>query len=155
VKLLVLKGVIKYSIKIVSLFIVLILMNSCDSKVENLKNKEMMDYILLLEEAVDSLNQKVDSLNSRVISLEEYRTNEILSKSSCFSDVPTEGKKIVCPNCNGEGSKYEVCGNCRGSGYSGNSKCYRCNDRYSSGPVGYRNSTCSVCNGRGRINEYE
>ncbi len=62
-KLIILKGIIQNSLKIVPLIIVLISLNSCDSKVENYKNNEMMDYILILETAVDSLNQNVDSLN--------------------------------------------------------------------------------------------
>ena len=154
----VLKGIIQNSMKIVPLIIVMILLNSCNSKVENYKNNEIMDYILILETAVDSLNQNVDSLNYRVRQLEERDKNQELI-TEMKAEGPKVDRKIVCPNCNGEGSKQETCGKCRGSGWSRNSRNLGCpycgtGGLNNQGP-GYNNITCSVCYGRGRINEYE
>jgi hypothetical protein len=154
-KLLVFKGIIQNSMKIIPLIIVSILLNSCDSKVENYKNNEMMDYILLLSEAVDSLNKNVDSLNFRLLKLEEGAKNQDLV-TEMNSEGPKVDRKIVCPNCNGEGSKHETCVKCRGSGYDyNNRRCYDCSRSNGHRGCGYVIITCNVCNGNGRINEYE
>jgi hypothetical protein len=155
----VLKGIIQNSMKIVPLIIVLILLNSCDSKVENLKDKEIMNYISSLEDAVDSLNQNVDSLNYRLIQLEEGSKNKELV-TEMRTDGPKVDRKIICPKCNGEGSIQVTCGKCRGSGWDVNHEnmgCLGCGATWgSSRPAkGYVNKTCNVCNGNGRINEYE
>ncbi len=157
-KLSILKAIFQNSMKIVPLIIVMILLNSCNSKRENLKNRVIMNYISSLEEAVDSLNQNVDSLNYRLLKLEEGAKNQDLV-TEMNSEGPKVDRKIVCPNCNGEGSKQETCGKCRGSGWSRNSRNLGCpycgtGGTNNQGP-GYNNITCSVCYGRGRINEYE
>lgn len=154
-KLSILKAIFQNSMKIVPLIIVMILLNSCNSKRENLKNRVIMNYISSLEEAVDSLNQNVDSLNFRLIQLEEGAKNQDLV-TEMNSEGPKVDRKIVCPNCNGEGSKHETCVKCRGSGYDyNNRRCYDCSRSNGHRGCGYVIITCNVCNGNGRINEYE
>jgi DnaJ-class molecular chaperone len=154
-KLSILKAIFENSMKIVPLIIVIILLNSCNSKRENLKNRVIMNYISSLKEAVDSLNQNVDSLNYRLLQLEENAANQELVTES-QADVPADSRKIICPNCNGKGDTQETCDNCRGSGYKYNLNCKSCSQYYTSSQgKGYVNRTCNVCRGNGRINEYE
>jgi DnaJ-class molecular chaperone len=158
-KLNVFKAIIQNSMKIVPLIIVMILLNSCNSKRENLKNRVIMNYISSLEEAVDSLNQNVDSLNYRLLKLEEGAKNQDLV-TEMNSEGPKVDRKIVCPNCNGVSSIKETCNKCRGSGKYGEwhigphnrsfqYDCVNCKGK------GWITEECPGCYGRGRINEYE
>jgi DnaJ-class molecular chaperone len=136
--------------KCIPFFIALIFLCSCESRIKNLKNEEVMGYIFSLESSIDSLNQNVDSLNYRLLQLEESAANQDLV-TEMKADGPKISSKITCPNCKGKGSEIAECGNCSGSGYylRGTSKCVSCNG------TGYGNYRCSVCHGNRRINEYE
>jgi hypothetical protein len=121
------------------------------------------DYLFFssLESKINDLSERIDSLNTRVMELEELRTSQILSESSCLnSDTRSggdeEGGKVICTYCDGLGSVKETCEECHGNGkYKGNvNEKYRCS-YYKCHGVGYYNSTCRVCNGEGRVNEYE
>ncbi len=147
--------VIQITMKFIPFFIALIFLYSCESRIKNLKNEEMMGYIFSLESSIDSINQNVDSLNYRLLQLEESAANQDLVPEM-KADGPKISSKITCPNCKGVGTTQETCGNCRGSGWNGYNGCYGCGTgRYQEQGKGYQNRTCSVCYGNGRINEYE
>ncbi len=99
-------------------------------------------------------------------SYEDAVDNASTSKSSTSEEK--QSKKIVCPNCKGTGTARSVCDRCDydydcnkkpGGGYiriaygnPGNENCRECPK--CSG-TGYYTGTCTVCNGSGRVNEYE
>ena len=154
------KRLSQITLKYIPFFIALILFYSCDSPSKKWDN---ISENSLLINSLDSLTTKVDSLNSRVIQLEdslktkESQNNEIIRP---ITEAKSESKKIICPNCDGKGSNQEKCEHCHGSGWlkgqEGRNGCYVCvtGSPWDQG-TGYRNRTCSVCYGSGRINEYE
>ena len=146
--------VIQITIKCIPFFIALIFLYSCESSTKDLKNEVIMNYLLPLESSIDSLNQKVDSLNYRLLQLEENAANqEIVTEMQ--AEGPADSRKVQCRNCNGTGVKQETCGNCRGSGWGDGRTCWRCGSGSVKQGKGYVNNTCSVCDGNGRVNEYE
>jgi hypothetical protein len=147
--------IIQQTLKCIPFFIALFLIFSCDSRLENLKDKNLRDQIYSLEASFDDLNQKIDSLNFRLQQLEEGSASEEFVTEMKTESPPTN-RQIICPNCKGEGSTQETCDNCRGSGFKYNHNCRSCSQySTSSQGKGYVNRTCNVCRGNGRINEYE
>ena len=131
---------------------------SCDSQSKSFVGNS--ENVSLLESKIDSLTKRIDSLNVRVMELEDFKTNQILSESSCLSSDnrygSVEERKIICENCDGVGTEQETCEKCHGNGkYGGyvNEK-YRCS-YYKCHGIGYYSITCRVCYGEGRVNEYE
>jgi hypothetical protein len=152
--------IIQQTLKCIPFFIALFLIFSCDSRLENLKDKNLRDQIYSLEASIDELNQKVDSLNLRILQLEPGAIDDDLV-NEMRSEGPPTNRQIICPNCSGEGTKRETCYKCHGSGWDPRSKgkaCSNCDYTLSSSAEpgkGYYNETCSVCHGKGRIYEYE
>jgi hypothetical protein len=155
------KQIILITMKCIPFFIGLIFLYSCESFTNDKKNREIMDHIFSLKSSIESLNKNVDSLNLRVLQLEnrlntkESQTDQILPPKA-EEKISESKKKVICTNCNGEGSTQETCDNCRGSGYKYNRNCKTCSQyNTSSQGKGYVNRTCNVCRGIGRVNEYE
>ena len=156
---------IQIAMKGITFFMALILLYSCESRINKLENEEAMKNISSLQSSIDSLNQNVYSLNDRLLKLEASATDQDLVKAAVAEEkgpvrAPEKSGKVICTNCNGVGTTQETCDQCRGSGKYGawhsgthNSTfqydCNRCRGK------GYQSPTCRGCNGNGRVNEYE
>ena len=157
---------IQIAMKGITFFMALILLYSCESRINKLENEEAMKNISSLQSSIDSLNQNVYSLNVRLLKLEASATDQDLVKAPVAEEkapvrAPEKSGKVACTNCEGAGDiRLGACDQCRGSGKYGewhpgphnNTFQYDCNK--CSGK-GYQSSTCRGCNGSGRINEFE
>ena len=157
---------IQIAMKGITFFMALILLYSCESRINKLENEEAMKNISSLQSSIDSLNQNVNSLNDRLLKLEASATDQDLVKAPVAEEkapdnrAPKKSGKITCTNCKGVGTTQETCHKCLGSGwdpYHTNQGCLGCGANWGSirQAKGYVNSTCSVCRGSGRINEFE
>jgi hypothetical protein len=157
---------IQITIKGITFFMALILLYSCESRINKLENEEAMKNISSLQSSIDSLNQNVYSLNDILLKLEASSTDQVLVKTPVAEEkspdrAPEKSGKVACTNCEGAGTiRLGACDQCRGSGKYGEwhpgphnntfqYDCNRCRGK------GYQSSTCRVCNGNGRVNEYE
>lgn len=128
-----------------------------DEEISNAMEKEEAS---LEEEASSEEEYTYDKSEEEMVGAEiDKMLSEQEAQSRTSQSKTSQSRKIICPKCDGTGEGTTECdfegrlGQCKGLGgwyYDGDWKtCYGCQGK------GTLKTPCSVCHGKGRVNEYE